>query len=345
MGKTKRVFISDIHLGSGKSYDWFQPQHEANLLGLFESIVEEKDDIKDLVILGDLFDTWVCPPDKTPPSIQDIIAAHPKIFKGLSDCVAALDNVFYINGNHDMHVSQEDIEGIRAGGKVMKRIERYHGGLLYAEHGHRFAMFNARDKLHDRDGLPVGYFISRMIAGKQGYTHPRALFSYVDDLLEASFTSRTFTSSVVEAIMEWAGHHLDTAFVMPRGRNKLSIREVIEKYATLFERWTQKFGYRYAIQSIRAELGSMGWFADRLCKRNGYQVVIMGHSHVSETDHDRGSWLLSTNNRIYANSGYWCTPSPTFVEVDKTSTGFEVDLYRMKNGIPEHVENQNIGRW
>jgi UDP-2,3-diacylglucosamine pyrophosphatase LpxH len=58
-----------------------------------------------LVILGDFFDFWTCPPSQRPPTICDIIDANERILGPdgkLRQAVEALrGNVIYLRGNHD----------------------------------------------------------------------------------------------------------------------------------------------------------------------------------------------------------------------------------------------------
>ncbi len=188
-------------------------------------------------------------------------------------------------------------------------------------------MFNARDKMHDPfGGYPLGYFITRIISSSENeYDSPRAIFSYVDDVLEAAFTTQRLAETVVEALMELANLTPDQEITMPAPRRPLTIGEIQNRYGRLWDKWVDKFGYRYAIHSVQAEMGSLGWFGDRLCKKYGYKVVVLGHTHNPELDKD---WLF-TKDRGYANAGHWCTSEPTYVEVDKLEGKLKVALKKL----------------
>lgn len=339
--RTKRVFISDIHLGMNAEWDWYAPDtHEEPLLELLHYVRAPKSGVKDLVLNGDLFETWMCPLDRKPPTIAEILGKHARVLDELHAVSESGVDVFYAPGNHDMNVEAADLA---ARLPKLKVVKRYNSGLLYAEHGSRFAMFNAPDTMHDpSDGLPLGYFITRMLAGHADYTRPRAVFRYVDDLLEAAFTSQKLAESVVEALAEHAGHSLDAVIQMPGSRRPLTLREVQRKYAALFDRWVEKFGLRYAIRSIAAEGGEIGWFADREAERRDYRVVVLGHTH--DHDFDEDGWR-ERNQRIYANSGYWCPrggESAHFVEVDKSARKIEVGVFRLDQGQPHCVKGGSI---
>lgn len=327
MAKTKRFFLSDVHLGVGGACDWYQrDKHERFLVGMLERVAAESEahqNVKDLVLLGDIFDTWMAPIEEVPPSTSQILEQHPRVVDLLRRCLQTVENVFYINGNHDMLTAEADLQPVSAGQKRIKHIPRYHGGLLYAEHGSRFAMFNAPDYLHDAvNGLPLGYYITRILARNHEYTRPSALLSYVDDLLEAASTTQSLAESVIEAVVEQAKCSLDAGISMPNGR-KVKILDVQRRYAPLFQRWVEKFGYAYTINAIRGEMNSLGWFADRLCKKEGYKVVVFGHTHEAMRDLDG----FAKPDRAYVNCGNFCSDAPTFVEVDKLPGRFRVAIY------------------
>jgi UDP-2,3-diacylglucosamine pyrophosphatase LpxH len=318
--QTKRIFVSDVHLGRGESWDWYQPsKHKANLVSGLEHVLANAGTIKDLVLLGDIFDTWMAPVHKDPATMSQIIEANPEVMKLLAECANKLTNVFYVNGNHDMLTEQRDLDKITGDGRRIKLINRYHAGMLYAEHGNRYAMFNAPDRLHDPgQGLPLGYYITRILAGDSSYLSPRSLAGYVENLFEAAFTTKQIASSVIDALMQHVGLHPDTEVKMPPPRRNVTLGEVQQRYAPLFDLWVEKFGYLYAINAIRGEMNSLGWAADRLCKQDGYRVVIFGHTHDAQEDEDR---LLVSKRRLYLNCGYFCTPNPTLVEIDKERGG------------------------
>ena len=185
MTATKRVFLSDIHLGTDQSYDWYKRTlHEANMLATLDYVLDHKDEIKDLVLLGDALDTWVCPIGNAPPTPAQILEANSKVVDKLRACVGALQAVFFVNGNHDMSVAEADLAPLTHGTKRVRHVPAYQAGMLYGEHGSRFAMFNAPDRMHDvLHGLPVGYYISRVLAGHPSYLKPSDMVSYADDLL------------------------------------------------------------------------------------------------------------------------------------------------------------------
>jgi len=111
MDRSQRIFISDIHLSSLARYNApdemkrarFVPQkHKARLVNfLTKSILGKESEIRDLVLAGDIFDDWVCPPDEAPPTFQEIFDANPEIMDALRAIAKNRINLYYLWGNHD----------------------------------------------------------------------------------------------------------------------------------------------------------------------------------------------------------------------------------------------------
>ncbi len=339
---SKEIFVlSDIHLGKGLTYDWYkQDKHEAQLLALFDTIITKANKSRvDVVLAGDVFDTWQCAMDETPPTIEEILAFNTKVIEKLKLLLSKVENVFYINGNHDMHVSEDDLAMITSEGKKLQHVKAYRSGLLKIEHGHKYTMFNAQDKLHDPlHGLPLGYFITRILSKDSRYTSPCAIASYIDDLLEAAITTQSISSSLIEALSEYMGKNNEDEITMPFGRKNVTIGMIKARYAKLFELWVQKFGYMYTINSIRAEIDSLNWFADKLSKKHDYRVVVFGHTHYEEIDEDK---LFLRHNRIYANSGCWIKDNPSYVHITKKS-GQYITRLMQKEGDEFILKEQKV---
>ena len=71
--RTKRIFISDIHLGDDRSMSAPNPygclKKNIPVLAQFLEDQRRATDVKEVVILGDLFDAWIIPVSHiTPPA-------------------------------------------------------------------------------------------------------------------------------------------------------------------------------------------------------------------------------------------------------------------------------------
>lgn len=317
----KRVYVSDIHMNAGKGfqpakgkypYEWLSPP-EADRFAGFLQYLNTQDDVQEIVLLGDLLDDWVYPVDVVPPSLEVIIKApvNRKIVQALKKmCANPNKKVLYLPGNHDMGVTRELIgrlfpKMIFGGTALYNSV--YRSSRLRAEHGSAYAMFNAPDAINSPGTrLPLGYFISRVVATKTRDTGStdRHYWTYADDLLETLGPQR-LAASVFEAVLEEAGLSEHTEIRMPKSNGKagtVTAGAVKEKYAALYDQWQETYGAGVAFKAMMAEIGFLGNLADRLCKKSDTNVVIFGHSHDWKLDKD--SWFV--DDRIYANCGTWC---------------------------------------
>jgi UDP-2,3-diacylglucosamine pyrophosphatase LpxH len=315
MGKTRRVFISDIHLSSQQLYDnskkpaWYDPaKHNPRLLGFLDKyVLKNKDRIKDLILLGDVFNTWVCPANKFPPTYDEIFSANKSVINKLKEIMKAGIDLFYLNGNHDFDLKSDTIKKHLKGIKV---VNYYRSGRIHAEHGNRFDIYNKPDFITDPAyGRPIGYFISRLVTSinAQGYGL-LDLPSYLDDLLEAAVTPQNIYSTIIEGLAERAGMTDEDAVFMP-GKQKIKIHRIKDRYDKLSEIYNlgQLINDLYQRRYLNAP-------ADRLCQRHDYNVVVFGHTHNATIDKD----FFLVEDRIYANSGSWCKKNAYAVEINKT---------------------------
>jgi UDP-2,3-diacylglucosamine pyrophosphatase LpxH len=110
MARTKKVFISDIHMSDERSmnarnpYCWFKKN-----IPVLEGFLDEQlqsTDVKEVVILGDLFETWVVPTNHEPltsfVNICSNTANKPVIDKLKALAAHSEIKLAYVPGNHDM---------------------------------------------------------------------------------------------------------------------------------------------------------------------------------------------------------------------------------------------------
>jgi len=325
----KRIYVSDIHMGAGRSlnsenvYDWLG-QKEAKAFADFLGYLISAGDVQEIILLGDTMDNWVCPINEVPPTFNEIIEAeHNKdIVENLRALALKEDKkVIYMPGNHDMHITGEIIRkyfpGIVFGGSAVNN-SIYRTSRLLAEHGSAHAMFNAPDPVNNPGSrLPLGYFISRVVATKASKTGSadRHYWTYIDDFLEM-LGPQKLPESVFEAILEEA-HITENEEIKMNGSYTFKVKDIKDKYANLYEQWETYYGKGMAFKSVMAEIGYLGDLADTISKKGDTNIIIFGHSHDSEIDKD--SWFVE--NRIYANCGSWCDKNKpyTFVETQKNN--------------------------
>ncbi len=332
MARANRIFISDVHLSSQRLYDYHRPDgsspawydpgaHRTRLLGFLDKhVLSKAEHVKDLVIIGDLFDNWVCPADLEPPTWEELIESNSPEMEAFRAAVGEGIQLFYIPGNHDFDAADSKLEEAVAG---MRVIEAYSGaGRTHAEHGHAYTLFNSRDFLNDpRFGRPVGYFISRLSSTIPGSGRTfEDYLSYVDDVVEALTSPATLVDAIIEALAEKAG--VDEV-VMPGGET-VSIDEVKKRYGQLCEQ--RKVGL-YGLRDRLFGRDYLRTTADQLCKRYGRNLVLFGHTHDAGVSKEK----VGHEHRIYANTGTWCREKAHCVIVRKSplKSGVRVDLARV----------------
>lgn len=329
MEKTKRIFISDIHLSSQQLYEdpkqpaWYKPDiHNPRLLGFLDSyVLKNKKQIKDLILLGDVFNTWVCPAKKAPPTYKQIFDANKPVLNKFKEILKAGISLFYVNGNHDFDLNSAVIQKAIKG---IKTIKYYRTGRIHAEHGHRFDIYNKPDYFTDPAyGRPIGYFISRLVSSfDDGGLGILDLPGFLDDVLEAAFTSQNIFSSIIEGLAEKA-EMKDSDQVRMADQKKVSIGELKDRYDKLSE--------IYNINELINDLYQRRYLngpADRICQKYDFNVVVFGHTHNALIDKD----FFLVEDRIYANTGSWCKNKAYCVEIDKnpdSSNSIKVYLHKI----------------
>lgn len=170
----KYVFVSDAHIGENSRLNFYQKEfHEPFLLTIFNWVREQKD-VQDLVLLGDIFDSWASLPGDSPAGFQEYYERNPRLFtrqgEGISGCLeTVLGDVVFLNGNHDQELREEDLAPLAIEGRALK----YHPGLFYepegtgicATHGHHYSLINAPDPVSQNCFPSLGYFAARAAAG------------------------------------------------------------------------------------------------------------------------------------------------------------------------------------
>jgi predicted phosphodiesterase len=376
-GANKRIFISDIHMGDYRSmvvvpphshpYGWLRK----NITSLTNFLSEklQAQDVGQVVILGDLFDQWVIPTDLDPIPRLDDIRNNPAN-KGIIDNLKELSRsskLSYVPGNHDMSACPGDI------GDMKKFIEKTFSGIhfickddqptgvycegnLVAEHGNMYCLFNAPDTWTDPDSfLPLGYFISRMVAYKVAQTGQPE--NYLDILRKfiLEFKSKpNFIYNLILAVADDAGLNesdkIDMKNISGFGL-VITIDEVANKYRDLVDDWDETHDKIKSIAAIEGDSLGLLWAAYRVYLGPGtdpnINIVIFGHTHawknedpylsLDENDQENDpSFPPQPCRAIYANSGTWIDSNPcTYVETEA-----DVDNQRHYVRVKSYPGNQ-----
>ncbi|MFZ0973243.1 MAG: metallophosphoesterase [Solirubrobacteraceae bacterium] len=339
MAKRYAVVLSDIHIGNNHPTCWYQKSvHEQPLSTALTWVAQQKDKVREVLFLGDMFDTWTYPPSVRPPTMSEIIAANPNLL-GPGGPLAALvkalpGQVRFMLGNHDISLTRADIDtlnhsllggtaqgqGIIFDPRTWRALWGAKARTVFA-HGHQWCMFNAPDSVSRWDGLPVGHFVTRII----GYNVAKRLAASgvptaahlpghgnPDGISAAGIISSwNARDDLAGFLLSYLCHTLGMSpsepILMPGGRTSSCV-EAMKIYSGLFTRWVKKENGHIpnALRAAKADKGSgddLAWFAQRLALQTGSDLVIMGHTHKPVS----GLKVAPCN---YVNSGFECVPVP-----------------------------------
>lgn len=359
-GKSKIVFISDTHIADNSPTTWYQARHHQGYLSaLIDHVIAEASAVAEVVILGDFVDFWVYPPDRRPPSFAQIAAANPAMLgpKGkFAQLLTALEGrVTLVAGNHDMGISQADLDLLRdARGRSIRLVPdgaylpAAANGRIVCGHGHESTIFNAPDPDTGYAPLPAAHFICRAVAWMMsrqlqpgqtvaelpGQGAPNSM----DISALAASVDRSFVTAGFNYIQKTTGMPWDLPITLPDGRvTTLAQGKVM--YATLWDRWTAKMGgglmgQLETAKSAYADANGtyLPWFAQKLALETGADLTVFGHTH-------RPVAALKDGFTNYLNTGFNCmsiadlpTKRPTFVEADLDGANARLMQVRASGG-------------
>lgn len=329
---TKTIVMSDHHISScAEPYSWCSKEELSRLCDLLAQAASNPD-IEEIVLLGDLFDFWVYPVDAVPLTPAQIIDINPELVKALKQCVEKLPNVYYLPGNHDMGVTEDDLKPFCAGEKKLQLIspEKYnalHPGRHF-EHGNAPDMFNAPDNGDDTIGhLPLGFFITRLVASAEApedaetalhkalieHTAEHAIRLGSSDDKDKFSLGEILVNLIVDTLQISARLSGDTIirFSDPSldSRN-ITVKDIKNHYGSLLNTWWKKSGRSLEtfIDSMLTGLRSDGltWYAKKLEKSDDPPtLIVLGHTHNTESEDP------------YYNDGCWCkTNGQTYVVIE-----------------------------
>ncbi len=351
--RNKLVFISDLHLNVDAPYAWLVDH--APYLAAFLSEVNARDDVAELIILGDMLDDWVTPVGYTPQTFSDIISAN--YSTGLVPAFQAICQnpniaVTYVTGNHDLLSFESQNKAVIAAAFPGMNIVSDAPGLgvytknnvIWAEHGHRYTLFNAPDIWSRPDGhLPLGYFITRLAASKSDSSArvnatPEVLNRFLR--LSPEVNSRLRQSgygqepgrpiddaaifALYNAIVQWSGIKRYEKFTMNDLDNFTPdpfVEEIGFIYDTIFSGWPDRQNIVGNNEAVLNEIGYLANTADLLFEmpdriKELYpftpRIVLFGHTHKALLQYTSGDV-----DTIYANTGTWVdsTPGMSWVEI------------------------------
>ena len=359
------ICISDIHMGdlraSALRYAWFGENAEA-LDSLLQMIIRSPR-VRQLVILGDLFDGWVIPypinpldPQAGINSAEDYfraIAASP-INSGVISSLKAIaaggvTELIYIPGNHDMLLTQELLQEIipgitwRGDARGLGHYTPLPGMVL--EHGHRYDFFNAPQPLANPGHLlPPGFFVSRLDA--QGLMEKGSGRSLPKQSAGSAEFLTAWTAAITYLQVKYSlALAPDSANILMGGMDgftgPLSFNGIRDQYASAIEsQWPATQAQNNTPVSMPVLTAILDGSADLAAAAdyeymqagvpNPCSIVVFGHTHNAMI---RQFPTTNAPKSIYANTGAWVNsaisnhPVRTFVELLPGAwTGSDLDV-------------------
>jgi len=353
---TKRIsvaVISDIHMGLAKANDlkycWFGKNNTA-LLNLLDFIYTGNQ-IRQVVILGDLFDEWIVPYTISPFDPLAGISNSKEYFHAVASnpvnqlIVAKLQDIaliqeidlIYVPGNHDMlltnDILQEIIPGIIWKGDTAGLGRYCPVPEIVLEHGHRYDFFNCPQPLVDSGHmLPPGYFISRLYA--QGtMEHPGILKTSEEATGSFEFIAAwdiAYYYTIFHLGMTMPDEHAENILMggIDHFPGPFSFYGIKEMYAaTIEDYWYQTqinnlVPYPmaccfHAIWNGHSDLFTAAKmeYLNPMFAPKTFKIVGFGHTHEPLLEAYFKGLVYSG---IYANSGSW---------VDKSQSSYDVRTY------------------
>lgn len=328
MSSKKQIyFVSDIHMGTDAPSNWYQSTaHDPFFETFLDHVLKENSGDSEVVILGDLIDLWTYPVDQLPPQPADVVAAHPNIL-GAGGKFAQLPKngvkVSYVNGNHDMAVTKEDLALIIPGAEYVDGgIYQYKIGdnvKIIGMHGHRASIYNAPRLPNSPpnplpDPLPLGYLMTRLTAsyaikrikdegvktaadlkdngdptfGSFVKKDIELLLEKLFKLLTNDFEHKDIAKISMDLTCEVADLDHNAPLTLPNG-DKTTIVEVASAFHKTTAQWVETYGAQLAKDALyKTESGDLDWIVSIPAARvfwDQHEVSSMGEDGVVVMGH------------------------------------------------------------
>jgi UDP-2,3-diacylglucosamine pyrophosphatase LpxH len=343
-------------------YCWFSKNEDA-LTDLLDLVLTQHK-VRQVVILGDLFDEWVIP-YRFPPfdsangiddsreyflSVANSPVNQPVIDKLKAIASSGVTQLIYVPGNHDMLLTQEILQEIIPG-VIWKGTSNGMGQYspvneIIMEHGHRFDFFNCPQPLVSQGHmLPPGFFISRLQAEGLRKTGGSILKETQASTGSAEFLTAWTLAIEYLKIQYSLTLHADSVNIRMGGidgyTGMFSYNGARDMYAASIENvWPQTQQHNavplqmpvlMAILDGNMDLFLAAWFEYMsFTAPLKYKIITFGHTHHPELKVDPPGKNFSS---IYSNTGSWVNaelssqPVRTFLMIWPGQwTGSELDI-------------------
>ncbi len=202
------IILSDIHMGTNAPIARYRKEvHEKYLIVVLDRIVSCADQVREMILLGDIFELGSYHPAECPPALDDIIEANSDILGPngkLRQVLSALEGrIVYIPGDHDKNLTLADINKIKSSdGYTMKchsgaYIPYYDTGILFT-YSHELNLLNASLAGSIIDTVVIGHkheSVKKFNSDKIKYYTTGSLCPAVSDLQSEPMTYGMYSIS------------------------------------------------------------------------------------------------------------------------------------------------------
>ena len=337
--RTLIACISDVHMGDPRAvenhYSWFGKNTDA--LVNFLEFIYRSDDIKEVAILGDLFDEWMVPYTVSPIDPESGIHNSGDYFKAIAnsetnkpifDKLRAIANfseidLLYVPGNHDMLLTQSTLEEIIPG-IIWKGdttgLGKYHpvDGIIM-EHGHRYDFFNCPQSLVNPNHiLPPGYFITRLYAAGLESSTPDLYKETISNKGSAEFLT-AWSLAILYTLNDFNmdmpdlnannilmggidGYSNPFSFIGAQNMYAANIEDLWPQTQNVNEVPVPLTVFAALLNGVELYDAALIEYMQESTALDPYKIIAFGHSHNPEIlVHPVGKDYTS----IYANTGSW----------------------------------------
>lgn len=341
--------------GNLKPYGWLKHDH-ALMFADFLKLKKVDPTVKQIIILGDLFDEWVCPAEISPiidsSKRQYIkIATAPQnreIIETLKE-IAKMDEIelLYVPGNHDMLMTKDIVTAIIPGIKYISDKGIFLEDGIVAEHGSNYCLFNAPDPCNNPGHiLPLGYFITRAVAENSARTGNLIdTIEAIAESVEGILNKEKIGDIVLNTVVTKSGMDINTPIKMNGINNyneNIKIQEIEKKFGDIYQLWNiQKPGNVPNEEALINDLGYLypAAISQYFTKKDLPDIVIFGHTHKCdihsiplEDSTEEKNHHLCLSKHIYANCGTWINGKEcTFVETEIKDNKHHVRLMKYES--------------
>jgi UDP-2,3-diacylglucosamine pyrophosphatase LpxH len=343
------IFLSDIHIGVDASTNLYQSSvHGPALKAVLQYIQDPKNEIRNVIILGDWIDLWMYKTTAVPmetipenregflPTARQIFEANPGIFADFAACMKKISGKFYyLNGNHDISVTPDDIYsyfGDQANICCVGNTYEPPNGpkYLYGQHGHLFSMVCKPDPRGY--SLPFGYYMTRAAAdGKM--TAPADPADTIKILTELTQKGYSFAEAMLICIGRQSDPPTSGSYTVAMPTDFSEKIMTSDKLIGMFKNSTPEDDFEFNLTEFENTdylKGNLQPYAEELIAENlDRKLVILGHTHDEELCPKIKQVFVNKSvdalYSTYVNTGFLCgKPATSPSQKSTISTFIEV---------------------